>query len=67
MNFDALTTAIDAFSKNDNATARQYLNAYVVAHPGDEKGWFWMSRVAEHQGEKRECLKRMHDLRESGA
>jgi len=35
----------------------------VAEHPDDERGWFWMSRVAEHAGEKHECLKRVLDLR----
>jgi len=63
MKFDWLNQAIEAFSHDDAAAARILLHAYVAEHPQDEKGWFWMSRVAERPGEKRACLKHMLDLR----
>ena len=63
MNINWLDSAIEAFSRNDKPGARNFLHAYVAEHPDDERGWFWMSRVAEHAGEKHECLKRVLDLR----
>ena len=52
MNINWLNSAIEAFSRNDRPGARNFLHAYVAEHPDDERGWFWMSRVAEHPGEK---------------
>ena len=63
MKFEGLNEAIEAFSEDDAPAARTLLHAYVAEHPQDEKGWFWMSRVAERPGEKRACLKRMLDQR----
>ena len=64
---DWLNEAIEAFSNDNAAAARALLSAYVSEHPREEKGWFWMSRVAERPGDKRACLKRMLDLRYAGA
>ena len=63
MELNTLGAAIEAFFQNDATVARDLLSAYVSEHPRDEKGWFWMSRVAERPGDKRACLKRLHELR----
>jgi hypothetical protein len=66
MNRERLNSAIEAISNDDVGTARNLLRAYVTENPRDEKGWFWMSRVAEQASEKRACLRRVLDLRFAG-
>jgi hypothetical protein len=63
MKFDWLERAIEAFSNDDATSARTLLQAYTAEHPRDEKGWYWMSRVAERPSEKRAYLKRILELR----
>lgn len=65
MNQEHLHSAIEAFCADDVSTARTLLRQYVAENPGDEKGWFWMSRVAEQPGEKHAYLRHMLDLRSS--
>ncbi len=60
-----LAFAIDAYAHDDVGTARNLLQDYVAHYPDDEKGWYWMSRVAEQPLEKRACLQRMFRLRSS--
>lgn len=67
MELNRLGEAIEAFSQSDAEAARDLLSAYVSEYPRDEKGWFWMSRVAERPGDKRAALKRLHELRFASA
>jgi signal peptidase len=60
-----IESAIEEIIKGNPARARRILRAYVDRHPGDEEGWYWLSRVAHNRAEEVACLKQQWELHSS--
>jgi signal peptidase I len=64
MNEKWLATGIDAIRAwGDENKARSILREYVAHHAEDERGWYWLSQVADGPAEEAACLKRLLEFK----
>lgn len=54
----ALREAIAAIEAGDQLAGRQMLSQILRSDPGCAEAWLWMSRIAEHDTQRQECLRR---------
>ena len=60
MNDKWLAMGIDAMRLwGDEAKARGILREYVSHHAEDERGWYWLSQVADEPTEEATCLRQL--------
>jgi len=54
----ALREAIAAIEAGDQLTGRQMMSQILRSDPGCAEAWLWMSRIAENDTQRQECLRR---------
>lgn len=52
----SIQDAISVINAGDKTTGRQILSKIIEDDPYNEDAWFWMSRAAENDKRRRECL-----------